>query len=164
MTTAIGLLSEPLATVRRMVAASTSFQAWVGASDATSASAAVYLVTSPRHPRPRFALVDLGEFGRDRVVVTTARRFAQREGSTILVYLRADVDEADHDDALLGFCNAVGGIWSDLEEAAGVISKRNLSIRAIDLVIAPTRIVPEKRERAGDYFETAFSLSYARQP
>ena len=164
MTDPIGILSEPLATVRTMVAASVSFQAWVDAPDAMTASAAVYLVVSPRNPRARFALVDFGDFARDRVAITNTRRFAQRDGSAILVYLRADVEEADNDDALLSFCNAVGGIWTGLEAAAGIIAERTLSIRSIELAIAPTRIVPEKRERAGDYFEAALSLTYARQP
>lgn len=164
MTAPAGLLSEPLTTVRTMVAASAAFQAWAGAADATTAAAAVYLVTSPRHPRPSFALVDFGGLTRERVAVINARRFQQRDGSTMLLYLRADAANADNDDELLSFCNAVGAIWADLETAAGSYAQRTLAISSIDLLIAPTRIVPEKRERAGDYLEAALSLGYTRQP
>jgi hypothetical protein len=164
MSAPTGILSEPISTVRGMVAASPTFRDWIDAPDAPEAAKSVYLVTSTRNPKPRFALIDFGQFIRDRHVNTAARPFIQRDGSTIIVYVRASVEDDQDEDALIDFCNAAGGIWTDLEMAAGVYAQRTLAIRSIELIAPPARIVPEKRDRAGDYYEAALSLTYTRQP
>jgi len=163
--TPAGLLSKPVNALRQLVANSSAFRDWVDAADVNAALLRVHIISTPRNPTSPFALIDFGDFIRDREAVKGGIAFKQRSGSALVLYFRANVDEGTNEpDAALAFCNAIGAVWDDLERAAGVHANRSLPIISMEMLAPPARIVNEKRQQAGDYYECAISLSYSRQP
>jgi hypothetical protein len=173
--TALGMIACPLASLADMLAGSSAFQAWTG-TDAATAQYRAHIVTIPRSATAPLALVDFGDWARDRLHIQPGRVFEQRATSAVLLYFRAPVPDgpplgldlsryADDDKrAVLEFCHHVSLVLADLEAVAATMSPDRLAFRSIEMVAAPTRIVAEKRDARGDYFETAFSLGYTRSP
>ena len=166
MTTPTGILSLPLAALRELLLESATFRGWLGGLDDAQARARVFLIETSLNPPERLAMIGHGDLSRDRRVVTPGRPFDQRaDGSTLWLYFRSDVAEGvDDEAALLEFTNAVGGVWEDLEKAAGSYNPATLSIRSIELAIAPTRTEPKDQTASGDVFECTLTLTYTRQP
>ncbi len=161
---ATGIISRPLKVMQRMVAASTNFMAWTALATPDEARAVAYLVTSERNPAARFVIIDFGDFTRDRVSINNAKPFQEREGSSMLLYFRGDVGAGTDEEELLTFSNAVGGVWSDLELAAGIYKDTNIAVHSIDMKVPITRTPYEDRQTAGDYFECVLEVFYKRQP
>lgn len=166
--TPTGPLAEPLATLRAMIAATTSFQSWIGATgtDAERLAAAlerVHLLVSPADaPRP-FAMIDFGDsWARERDRVQSARTFQLLPGSSLLVWFQADaVAGLDEPDATIDFCNSLGAVWESIERDAAAIGKS--AVNLISFAVPPVRVEEEKRSTAGDYFECALLLSQTRR-
>lgn len=163
--TPIGILSSPLVAMRAMIAGSSAFQAWVGVTDTVAAEAHIHLLVAPAEaPRP-YALIDFGDFARERVALANGITWQQRPGSNVVIWFQADVSPgAEEPEATIAFCNAVGAVWQDLERASGIYGQKTLAANLIELVVAPVRIEAERRATAGDYFECALSPSFTRQP
>jgi hypothetical protein len=164
-----GTLSLPVAALRQMLAESPAFQSWVEADDEDEAFASIYVLSTPKNPPLPFALIDLGDWSRERVAVQNARRFQTSPGSRLVVYFRAaprpaDEGEPDEPDAAFDFMNALAAIIDDLEQRAGIHRDRTLAITEITLAAAPARIPTSKRATAGDYYEAAFTIQWSRQP
>lgn len=160
-----GYLSTPLAAMRDLVASSAAFQAWAGVADKAEALERVHLLVVPEgSPRP-LALIDFGDFARERVALTNRIAWQQRSGSNLVVWFQADVAaDAVEPDATLAFCNQVGAVWLDMETSAGQYDQKTFAANLIEMVVAPVRIPEEQRNTAGDYFECALSPSFTRQP
>lgn len=165
MTAATGILSAPMVALREIVAGTAPFQAWTGTADAAAAAGHGFFDETVRRGVPsRFMLLVHGDLIRDRQSLLNGTRFQHRDGSTLVAYFRATVTDQDDESEWLLFSNAIGAIWADVELAAGQYDRRTLAVTSIELLVAPTRIVPEKRDRAGDYFEAALGFTYSRQP
>ena len=157
-----GILTEPLVALRDLVASSVTFQTWTGSADATTAVARAYLLVAPANaPRP-YALIDFGDITRERSVLNGGRSWQTRPGSTMLLWFQADGAGVAEPDASFTFCNAVGGIWEDMEKAAGNYSLASMGVSLIDLPVPPQRTDQEVWDSAGDYFECCLSPSFTR--
>lgn len=163
--TPTGILSAPLAAMRELIAASPTFQVWVGApGDEEAAKARIHLCQAPENsPRP-LALVEFGDFARLRDTLGNGKPWVQRSDSNLVIWFRADATPGDEPDPTIEFCNTAGAVWTDMEKAAGVYEKAAFPANLIELVVAPQRTDEEHRGTAGDYFETAISPSFTRQP
>jgi hypothetical protein len=148
-----------------MVANSKSFQQWVGVESADAALERVHLFTSPIRAEIPFVLVDFGSFARERDRLTNRRGFQMRQGSDLLLYIRAAAqpEQEDHD-AAIDFCNKFGAVWLDLEQDAGRYEDETYAAIEIEIINPPQRIPVEDRKRAGDFFESTLSLIMSRQP
>jgi hypothetical protein len=164
--TPAGILSRPLNALRQAVALSTAFQTWVDAADDDEALDRVYVLAAPDDfPDCPFAVVDFGEFKRERMTVNPSRPFQQMDPSESLLYFRAEVDPADDvNDAAYNFCNNVGAVISDLEAYAGDVLNGFPFIIQIEMIAAPTRIRFEERATAGDFFECTLAIHWSKQP
>lgn len=160
-----GILSAPLEAARRIIAGTLPFQAAVEADDVEAALERVFVITTPQAVVPTFCLVDLGDFARDRAALTGNRQFQMRSPSSVVAYFAMPVAVGvEEPDACFAFTNWLGAIWEAIEKAAGDYSKGTLAVVSIELVAAPTRIPAEKRDRAGDFYEAAISLTFSRRP
>lgn len=157
-----GILSQPLAALRALVAASPSWQAWVGASSADEAAQRVHLLVAPvTAPRP-YALIDFGDVARERIAVTNRIKWQDRIGSTMLLWIQSDAGNGVEPDATIGFCNRLGAVMTDIETNAGDRVAGFPGLLLIDLVNPPLRVEEQDRQTMGDYFEAGLSLTYAR--
>lgn len=164
--TPTGILSKPLNALREAVALSTAFQTWVDAGDDDDARDRVYIMAAPEDfPACPFAVVDFGEFKRERMTINPARPFQQMDPSESLLYFRAEVDPADDaNDAAYNFCNNVGAVLADLEAYAGDRLNGFPFIIQIEMIAAPTRIRFEQRPTSGDFIECMFAIHWSVQP
>jgi hypothetical protein len=159
-----GILSAPLAALRDMVAASTDFQAWAQAADATEAADHVHLLVAPANAPTPYVLIDFGTLVRERSAIANRTPFQTISTSDLVVWIHADAATDDEPDATLDFCNHVGALWAHLENIAGIHQDTRLALNRIELINPPTRVEEENRDTAGDYFECALSASYTRLP
>lgn len=169
MIAAAGLLSEPIANLREMLASSPTFQAWCGVDDETDPVAAarerVHVMVAPANAERPFAMVDFGEFTRERTSLTNRTKFQTRSSSNLILWFQADAgSDLDEPDATIDFSNEVGSVWLDLELAAGNQNTPTLALYQIELTVAPARVEEEKRATAGDYFECALACYFTRTP
>lgn len=157
-----GILSQPLARMRNLIAASPAFQAWVGASNSLEALPHVHLLSTTRKPSLPLCLIDLGDgFERVRTTLVNGRPF--ESSGQIVVYFRDLVAPgADPVDAAYAFTNRLGAVWQDFERLAGKPDR--VGITQISLSSPPTRIEADRRQYAGDYFEAAMTCSFQLTP
>ncbi len=160
------ILSGPAQGLRALVASLPSFLDLVEKNDPADAINFVHIVSTPRDPSPSFALVDFSQMERERIYINNGRQFEQRDGSSIMLYLRKDVTGIEEPAAILSFLDTVDGIWQQLEMGAGDYSKfrGSLAINRIRILSAPFRITKERKDRAGDYYECVLELDYSRLP
>lgn len=152
-----GILAEPLARLRAMVAGSAGWQAWTGAADADEAATSVHLLEAPREAATPLCLIDFADgFERRRLSITNGKPFAQR--GALVAYFR-DAVAADHDpvEAAYAFANRLGAVWRDLELSAGTAGA--LPATLITLAAAPRRSPSDRRGHA-DLFEAALALTW----
>lgn len=163
MIAAEGCLSVTAERMRVMLSKNSAFQKWVNAGSEADALEAIYFVSSIVNPKPRFCIVDFGQFARDRVKAMNGASFQERAGTALILYFRGD-NTASDDDADMSFNNSIGLIWNELEEFAGKYNDRTVFINAIELKVPSTRIQAEDRPGAGDYIECYLTVTYTRQP
>jgi len=164
---ASGFVSKPLGYLRTTLAASSTFQTWTGAADATEALDYIYVVSTPTDdaddeanvPDAPFALVDWGEDFARTAEADGARNHFVLSGSLALL-LRGAVD-ADHDDAdaAMTFLNAVGGIMADLEALAGTAGY--LDIREMSFIERPARPGTDEAQTHGDFYQVIIRVEFA---
>lgn len=162
MTTA---LSAPLRSLRATLAPLASVITFLGVADATAAAQAIQLITAPGDLPGNLILIDFGDYARERYRVGAGKTFEQRKGSSLFLYFRGEIDPSASNDAVtLAYLDAVGAVLDELETLVGTQSPDRLAVTEIEMEQAPERIAPEKRLVAGDYYESAFRLTYTRQP
>jgi hypothetical protein len=166
---AAGYLAAPIAALRTMLATSAAFRDWVSADDEPEALASIYVLATPKTPPMPFALIDIGDWSRERVAVMNGRRFQTGQGSRLVLYFRAAPlppaeDQPDEPGAAFEFMQRLDAVIADLEIRAGLHANRTLAITEITLAAAPARIATSQRATAGDYYEAAFTLQWSRQP
>ena len=150
----------PIKHLEALVASSETFQAWVGADNATDALARIYVVgeDSANVTRP-FAVVSWGdEFGANKVA-GGAKDHYKYDGSLWLRF-ESDVsdDDADsHEDAGRSHLGTVGDIVGEmLGEAGG--PNGHLSIRRIGSAGLPQRSGESITGEAGDFYVSEWNV------
>jgi hypothetical protein len=159
--TPTGILSEPLATLRALLAACPAFQAWVGAASEAEALDRIHLLVAPAEGPYPLALIDFGDVARERQAITNAAKWKMRAGSDLLLWLRSEAS-GDEPDATFTFTNAVGAILEEMEARAGDYSKGYPGLTAIEMPVPPQRTEEEDRPSEGDVFEVCFSCTLSR--
>ena len=129
-----GIMTTALASVRTVLSESETFQALVGASDASEALAYIHYGRVVPGDRP-FALVSLAEWEYQRVAGGAKSHFRPVSGA-VAVLIAADIsteyvgDAGDApENAYLEFLNRLEGVVVDLAAIAGV--NQNLPIRHV---------------------------------
>jgi len=159
--TPTGILSEPLATLRLLVAACPAFQAWVGAASESEALDRVHLLVTPENPPHPLALIDFGDVARERQAVTTGGKWKMRSGSDLLLWFRSEAS-GDEPDATFTFTNAVGAILEEMEARAGAYALGYPGITSMEMPVPPMRTKEEDRPSEGDIFEVCFACNLSR--
>lgn len=153
---ATGILSAPLDALADLVAASATFQTWVGAANAAAAKPRVYRSArdgsgGSGYTRP-FALAVLpAEFG----VMLTHGSFAS---GAMDVLFEADIASGDldsHEDAGYEFANKIGAIIDEMMAAS--YGGGYLFVRKIEQVAPPARA--ENIEQS-DYYQAWYRVHY----
>lgn len=128
-------LSLSIDAARALIAATPTFQALVGADDATEALEFIYVGGIPKGTAAPVAMVDVGDDFNFAISAGGAANYF-RDGGGIAFYLEADIAEANRDgytDAAYDFYNTVGGIVNDFDAlagTAGMLAVRNVSTKA----------------------------------
>lgn len=164
---AVGVLAAPLETLRRMVAASATFQSWTSSANATEAKTHVHLVaiTDASAARP-FAIVRYAEDAdhREDASAWGATQLFIDQGSIELGF-EADVADGDadsHEDAELAFVNDIGQIMEDVNDIAG--TDDYLILRGWEVVRGPARAHPSEEHSEGDYYQILLTVEYGLTP
>jgi len=151
----------PLTNLRTLLAASSTWQAWVAAANAAAAAERVHLVTvdAAEAQRP-FAVVMPGdEWARESVAGGTANCFLAN--GTLNLAIEADVPAeyaGSHADAAVWFLSKVGAIISEMEDLAA--SGTYLNVTGIKQLDAIGRSPKSEQKSDGDYFEITFTVSW----
>jgi len=156
---ASGIMALPKSYLRTLLAASSTFQAWVGVADAESALAYIHITaldaTDGEFDRP-FGLVS------DADPATFARRAeGGGAGNTYIdegvlhLYLEAAVAASGHEAQDYEFTNTVSGIIADMSAIAGTGSYLN----AVDfeIVSGPAR---SGEDEDSDYYQVVVSVTW----
>jgi len=161
-----GLLSEPLAHLRRIVAASSTFQQWVGAADAAAALERVHYID-----------VDDDEAIRPHAMVATppdwwcirlsgGRGNGYRDGGEVLLCLESDISTeyiATHGDAHFEHVNVVSGVIEDLLTLSGTADTDGaplMDIAYIEGEDGPWRSDPVESQSDANYYQTIMRIGY----
>ena len=167
---AAGPISLPLDHLRTLVAASSTFQAWVGATGETeaqriaSAKEHVYVAALPAPiaaKRP-FALVAHGDAWQREADTGGAGHSYLKTGSLYLGF-EANVAEANQvagseGDAFIAFANEVGNTIADMEVLSG--TGTYLNVTRISEYVRPRRAHPDEAGNAGVYYEAAYTIDW----
>lgn len=158
-----GPLSLPLKNLQTLVSNSSTFQTWVGAADAATAAARIYLVGEDKSATTRpFAVVhhlDPAEFNREAQAGGAVQCFVE-SGAVGLIF-EDDVGAAyaaDHADAEMEFTNIVGAVISEMEDLAG--SGAYLNVTRFGVITGPARSALDEAESEGDYYGIQFRVEY----
>lgn len=167
-TTPTGLLSTPLSQIEQLVAASPSFQKWVGAIDARSAAAHVYVTGIDAPPG---TLIDPAFFAAIRPYalisydITNAIELESIalgqmiDQPRLLVSLWDSVDAGSvgtYKEAVYRFANNAGAVLQDIVDGS---QNGGESILRRVIMSMPIRRATEKEQPAmGDFHTCAFSL------
>lgn len=177
--TPAGPIGLAMHNLRRLLAASDTWQEWTGADQSEDPAAAAqehaYLVGLPAPEddvdytrdeleklRP-YAFVDLvadDGGGRDFAAERVASMAFVTSGRLAL-YLCADVpDELAHDfaGAKLDFLNRVGAVVAEMLSQAGIDG--HLAVQRIALTDGPARSAKEEQPTLGDFFVAVFEVQY----
>lgn len=156
--TPTGIISLPLHYLRQSIAASTTFQTWVGADDAEEALDNIYSVATIVFTRP-FAVVDWAKnFKRTKNAGGTRNHFEQ--SGELAMLFRGSIDPTHNDsDAAFAFLNTVGAIISEIEELAGVADY--LDIVSITLDQGPHRPGEDEAKTSGAFYEVVYRVEFA---
>lgn len=122
-----GLLNQPIANIKTMVAESAAFQAWVGADDAAEAAAYLFHYTATKSEiealdPPSFALVDYAPGGAqwEQIAGGAGASYAGAWNMLLLFEGQPDPEEiTSRQDALAWIGNLAGDVMEDLQEASG---------------------------------------------
>ena len=162
-TTATGILSIPLDSVRQMVANSTTFQTWTGVANATDALAYIFLIApdasgsypNPVASQPRpCAVINMDYCQRDLKAAGFSPLYSP--SNKILLKFEAKNTTGHKNkgaDPAITFLNAIGGIVTDLEA-----QQQGLQILNIDIE-APERKKESFTGEQGDFYEIELKLS-----
>lgn len=150
-----GIMSLPLAHLQTLIAASATFQSWVGAADAAAAKNSIHLINVPDTVLTRpFALIGFGEKWKAQ---KTAEFFHDKRGELFLVFEAdvAEIDQASEADAVFAFMNQVGAVISHMLSMAG--NNGYLNVIEAEMLAPPVRITSEDNEFE-DYYTVEFTV------
>lgn len=160
----VGPLSAMVHNLRLMVADSDAFQVWVGAANAHQAMDRVWAIAAPPVSLYPWALVEVGDFIRQRTMVFAGSQFEYGAGTHLMLTFRG-VADGDEPDAGYAFMNAIGGVIEDLEAMSGnQASPYQFTIPAISTAAPPQRIISPTRSAAGDFYEASFIIQKGVKP
>jgi hypothetical protein len=152
--TASGAIALPGENLRTLLANSVTFQALVGAGDATEAATKIDYpaIDDSSYSRPRALIYQHDEWDHPAVSRGAAAYFA--EGGTLYLALERDISssyqaDGQEENAYLEFVNQVGTILTELEALANTAGY--LQVRRIRPAEGPERLAIE-RETGGEHF------------
>lgn len=149
------IISLPLKYLRDTIAASATFQSWVGAANAAAALAYVHAVVAT-DGTPPFVVVDWGNYR--RVKDSFGEHHNYRTEGDLRVVVRGPIAHADDADAAFEFFNKLGAIIGEMEEisgTAGYLDWESLSIESFD------RPNEEEIQSTGqDYYQANLIVPY----
>ena len=162
---ATGPISLPLANLRALIAASSSFQTWVGAASAAEALASIYQVGVDKgdYTRP-FALVrhtNPGALTHESLAGGARNHFAPAgEGSLEVVFEDevASGNEDSHVDAEFAFTNNVGAVLADMETTGA--TGAYLVMHRWTVAFGPARAHPDEKQSEGDYYQIVIRVDW----
>ena len=168
--TPTGLKGKLLDNLRTLVAASSTFQTWVGAEDAAAAKAHIYLVgVDPAGEGESLASKRPMAVVRHKVpadveaeaVAGGARQHFTHRGALELLFedTVATAQQSDHGDAELAFANHVDGVLSDMKALAGSGTYLNMIGHAT--LNGPARAHPDERASEGDYYQQSVEIEWS---
>lgn len=164
MITPAGPLSVPIALLRAAIAASTTFQAAVGAADATAALPRV-MDEMPEGSwedlKKPFAVVRDGEQLEAVRVAAGAQDYLRWSGTVEVTFVADDGGQAPaggEADAKTAFRNFAGGVMHDVAQNAGVDA--GLAIERIAMTIPPSRSHPADAVDGQKYWVCKFAVSW----
>ena len=156
----------PLELLRNLVAASSTFQTWVGAEDAAAAKASIYLVSVPEVSEEDYwttlasaqpyCILDTGDgYGLHK----TAENCFRVDGDMVLAFCDAVASENadDPEAAQKAFMLQVGNTIDDMAALAG--TPGYLVVADFDIVESPQRSSPEERNELGDIYWTVLQIT-----
>jgi len=115
MATPTGIFGGPMQALKAMFCASTTFQAWAGAANATEAEANVAFVNVATAPDPMIFIAHYGQTMAQSKNNATA--FAVQQ--SIYVLIEALATETDPDDSVIAFANLVGPVIREVMNQNG---------------------------------------------
>jgi hypothetical protein len=153
-----GPLSIPLATLKTMLSKSATFQAWVNAATEAEALASIHVVSveSEDERRP-FAIINIGAKWASNLSAGGAGNFFINDGELILAF-EADVAEVSESLAVYEFLDKIGAIIEEIQALSGLGGY--LSFHSIECSEPPVRSVDNELPTEGDYYRTAFAITY----
>jgi hypothetical protein len=158
-----------LANLRTLIAASATFQAWVGADDAAAAAAHVHLIGLPPPNGEEFTADELsalrpfvivGFHPRDGVQFSRVADQEYEESARVAFSFEDEVapeNARNYDDAAIDFLNQAGGTLKDMQDLAG--TDGYLSVHEFRMEKAPTRADQTAAAGRGDYLVVIFSAA-----
>lgn len=171
-TTPEGPISVPLAAVEDLLAASTAFQGWVGAANATAAKSRIHVIglPSPAANRPSYTADELNAMrpfavlNYDVAEPMTMESVAQGQfipNGRILISLEANVaggDARDFKEAAYKFLNVVGQVVEQV--AAASESGGSPVVQRVRMRMSPRRAEEKERPARGDFLVTIVGLEF----
>jgi len=158
-----GTLTAPLAGLRNLLAASTTFQAWVGAEDAEEAAASIYMFETPADDATRPYAVVYPENGWNMTSIAACGAGVEyMPWGKIGLLLEDEVPEAytnDIEDAFINWLDTIEAIISDVCGLSGTTGTY-LDMRGIESVYGPARTDSSERRQEGDIIQQIFHVSW----
>lgn len=152
-----GIFSLPLKYLRDTLAASASFQVWVGAADATEAAARVFYVSTAAMTLP-LAVLDWGA-GDLEADAGGSRSWYRQEGELLLL-LRGSVsssEDADEAAEAMNFMNTIGVIVSEVLALSGQPGYLDVLRVSHGPPVRPTH---KQAKTSGDFYQVELRVRY----
>lgn len=154
--------TSPLENLRALVAASTTFQAWVGAASAALALPSVYRValTGAAIVRPLALVREKEPADHVKRAIAGGASTTFVESGTLELLFENDVADAtlDHGVIEAAFMDTVRAIIADMDALAG--SGAYLIVRGFQIAEGPARAHPDTRHSAGDYYQVLYDVQW----
>ena len=159
-----GPMGLTMQNLRDLVAASTSFQDWIGATGTpaeklAAAKARIYMVAedSPALPCGYVRFASPADWRSFAVAGGAVLHFSH--GGTLQLAFEATVASGlDDDDAEITFFNNVDAVISDIEDLAG--SDGYFAARSIEVFRGPIRASADESHSTGDYYQMVFNVAF----
>ena len=153
---ASGVLSLPLKYLRDTLAASASFQAWVGAADASAALAKILVVAGTT--TGNYAVVDWADNWQREATAFGARNHFEQTGDLGVLLMQGTIGGRPEDEAAWTFLNTIGAIVAEMEALAG--TPGYLDIRRFGFISRPRRPETDEAQTDGDFYEAILRVEY----
>ena len=156
-----GAMGKALDNLRTLVAASSTFQSWVGSpGDAGAAAARCYLVAEDSPTRPfGLARFPVPADWRSNAIAGGAAQYYDLGSGVLELFLEWTVAaDLNHADAERTFFNTVDAIISEMLALSG--SGTYFAIKSVECSHGPVRSSADETHSEGDYYQMGFRIAY----